>query len=124
MKFAKDAGALGAGAAGAGAAVTAAIAAACCVGPALAPVFLTLLGAAGLAAVAGLKPYAPALLLISGAMIVLPARSLYRRKASCAVEAVPLQRSWVATAAKALVALAAILWTASLFYAIYGFLHE
>ena len=124
MKLSKETTALGAGAAGAGTAVTAAIAAACCVGPALAPVFLSLLGAAGLAAVAGLKPYAAELLLISGVMIVLPVRSLYRGNLSCAGEAAALHRSWVTTAAKALVVLAAMLWTASLLYAIYGLLHE
>lgn len=119
----QDAAAVGAGVVGAGAAVTAAIAAACCVGPALAPVFLGLLGAGGLAAVAGFRPYSPFLLALSGLMIGLSARTIFR-KPICAVGDARAPLSLGTRIARTLLAFSTLIWIAALSYSIYGFLNE
>ncbi len=50
---------------GAGAALAGRLASACCVGPSLAPIAISVLGAGGLIAVSALRPYTP-LLLVGG----------------------------------------------------------
>lgn len=69
---------------GVGAAVVAALASACCVGPVVAPLFVSVLGASGAAWAAGLKPYGPYLLL--GSLLLLGAGfwGAYRRRVDCA----------------------------------------
>ena len=113
MNRARDAGAVGAAAAGIGAALTAAVASACCAGPALAPLLLSVVGAGALADVAGLRPYAPFLFALSAGMLAFGFRQAYRKPA-CAASRVTRGVAWFG----------AVLWFASLFYALYGFLHE
>lgn len=115
--------ALGAATVGAGAAVTAAIAGACCVGPALAPVFLSILGAGGLIAVSGLRPYTPWLLLLSALMLAFSIRQLFRKTTSAAVCEVN-QTSISTRVARVMVIGAGLLWCLSAAYGIYGLLHE
>lgn len=88
--------AAGAAAAGTGAAVGAAVATACCVGPIVSPLIVAVLGAAGAASVAGLKPFTPYLMLGSLVALGFGFWLVYRRPKACAVEA-PRQGSplWV-----------------------------
>jgi hypothetical protein len=123
VKIGKQVGAIGAATVGTGAALTAGIAGACCAGPALAPVFVAVLGASGLAAVSGLRPYTPWLLLVSGAMLAFSFRQTYRRPA-CAVEASAIAIPFSLRVARFIAWSAALLWLASAMYSIYGFLHE
>jgi hypothetical protein len=123
MNTGKHAGAIGAATVGTGAALTAGIAGACCVGPALAPIFVTVLGAGGLAAVAGLRPYTPWLLLASGPMLGFSFWQTYRRSA-CAVEGAATPVPFGLRLARYITWAAALLWLASAAYAIYGFLNE
>lgn len=123
MKPGERLGAVGIATFGTGAALTAGIASACCVGPALAPVFVAVLGAGGLAAVSGLRPYTPWLLLASGVMLSFSFWRTYRR-ATCAVENPATTCSFSLRAARFVTWLAALLWLASAVYAVYGFLNE
>lgn len=59
----KDVAAVAAASSGVGAALAATVGSACCVGPVIAPIFVSVLGASGAAWAAGLKPYAPYILL-------------------------------------------------------------
>jgi hypothetical protein len=79
-------GAIVAAGGGVGAAVVAAVAGACCVGPVIAPVFVSVLGASGAAWAAGLKPYSSYLLL--GSLLLLGAGfwRAYRGSAKCAAD--------------------------------------
>jgi hypothetical protein len=120
----KEGSALGAAAAGTGAAITAAVASACCVGPSLAPIFLSVLSAGGLAAAAGLRPYAPWLLLLSALALGFSFRQLYVRETACAVDGPPTPGSRSTRVARYITWAAAILWVVALSYSVYGFLHE
>ena len=61
--------ALGVATTGVSAAVTATLASACCIGPTIAPLVVSVLGVGGAAWAAGLKPYSPYLLV--GALLLL-----------------------------------------------------
>jgi hypothetical protein len=123
MKAGKQVGAIGAATVGTGAAVTAGIASACCVGPALAPTFVAVLGAGGLATVSGLRPLSPWLLLASGAMLAFSFRQTYRRPA-CAADGTAIEFPLGLRVARLVTWVAAALWLASATLAIYGFLNE
>ena len=69
---------------GLGAALLAAGASACCVGPAVAPVFVSVLGASGAARAARLQPYSPHHHNGSLLLLVYGYWSLYRRRQLCA----------------------------------------
>ncbi len=115
MRHLDEAGAIGAATLGTGAAITAGIASACCIGPALAPIFLTVLGAGGLIAVASLRPFTPWMLLGSGLMLGFSFWQLYRRR-ECATTGLRV--------ARVIVWIAAVGWVASTAYAIYGLIME
>lgn len=115
MRHVDEAGAIGAATLGTGAAIAAGIASACCVGPALAPIFLSVLGASGLIAVAGLRPFTPWMLLGSAIMLGFSFWQLYRRRI-CATTGLRV--------ARVIVWLAAAGWLASTAYAIYGLITE
>ncbi len=119
---AQETSAVGAATVGTGAVLTATVATACCAGPALAPIFLSVLGASGLAAVSGLRPYSPWLFLLSAAMLAFSFRQVLR-KPTCAVDGsiVPVTRSMQIVRATLFVA--ATVWVVSVAYAIYG-LHQ
>ena len=123
MKQSRELPAIGVATVGTGAALTAAVASACCVGPALAPVFLSVFGASGLVAVSYLRPYTLWLLLGSGAMLLFSFVQLYRKNA-CAVDAAPSRLSYGVRIARVVVWVAALFWLASTAYAAYGLLHE
>ena len=123
MRRSNELPAVGAATVGTGAALTAAVASACCVGPALAPVFLSVFGASGLVAVSYLRPYTLWLLLASGAMLLFSFVQLYRKNA-CAVDGAPSGLSHGLRIARVVVWLAAFFWLASTAYAVYGLFHE
>ncbi len=77
MKQSKQLSAISAAGAGTGAALTATLASACCVGPSLAPVAISLLGAGGLIAVSALRPYTPLLLIGAALMLAFSFRQAY-----------------------------------------------
>ena len=118
-----QAGAIGAATVGTGAALTAGVAGACCVGPALAPIFLAILGSSGLIAVTSLRPYTPWMLAASAAMLGFSFWQIYRRP-SCAADGTPLPVSFGARIARIVVWMAAVLWLVSTAYAVFGLLHE
>ncbi|MGA7285173.1 MAG: mercuric transporter MerT family protein [Candidatus Cybelea sp.] len=122
MSRANGASAIGAAGLGTGAALTAGVASTCCVGPALAPVFLSVLGASGLASVSGLRPFTPWLLLGSALMLGFSFWSSYRRPACADGIAPPISRA--AHVARVVTWLAAVLWIISAAYSAYGFLNE
>lgn len=111
---------------GTGAALTAAVASACCVGPALGPLFLAIFGASGLVAVAGLRPYAPLMFIVSAAMLAFAFRGVFFRPQVCAPGAQPPSpsASLMQRAAKILLFAATLLWITAVSYSIYGYLHE
>jgi hypothetical protein len=118
-----EAGAIGAATIGTGAALTAGVAGACCVGPALAPIFLAILGSSGLIAVSTLRPYTPWMLLGSAAMLAFSFRQAYRPQrcpAGGAQTATPIGTR----VARVVTWAAAVLWLASTVYAIYGLINE
>jgi hypothetical protein len=102
--------------------VTAAVAAACCVGPSIAPLLLPVLGASGLIAIAALRPYMLWLEVITALLLGFSYWQVYRRRASCDGSATSIPASlriarivtWAATG----------LWLLSLLYALYGVTHE
>ena len=114
--------AVGAATAGTGAVLTATVATACCAGPARAPVFLSVLGASGLAAVSSLRPYSPYLLLVSAAMLAFSFRQVLRRPA-CVADRAPLPSSRGMKIARATLIGASAVWVISIAYTIYGFRH-
>jgi mercuric ion transport protein len=79
----KGSGAAVASLTGVGGAVAAVIAGACCVGPVMAPLFVSVLGAGGAAWAAGLKPYSPYILAGSLALIAFGFWRVYRRNRMC-----------------------------------------
>ncbi len=118
---------VGAATIGTGAVLTAAVASACCVGPALGPVFLAAFGASGLAAVAGLRPYAPFLFLASAAMLAFAIHRVYFRRAVCSTGAASARRLSAIVrerAVRGLLLVAVLIWVMSLSYSVYGYLHE
>ena len=123
MKRASEASAIGAAGLGTGAALTAGVASACCVGPALAPIFVAVLGAGGLATVAGLRPFTPWLLLASGAMLGFSFWQTHRR-AACAADGSAIALPLGLRIARFVTWVAAVLWLASALYSAYGFLNE
>lgn len=123
MRQSNELPAIGAATAGSAAVFTAAVAGACCVGPALAPVFVSVLGASGLATVSGLRPYTPWLLVLSAALLAFSFRQVYRAYA-CAVSNAGGSVSLRVRAARFIVWIAAAFWCLSAAYAVYGLLHE
>lgn len=123
MKTGKQVGAIGAATVGTGAALTAGVASACCVGPALAPIFVAILGAGGLAAVSGLRPFTPWLLLASGAMLAFSFWQTHRRP-PCTADGSEIARPFGLRVARFVTWAAAALWLVSVALAVYGFLNE
>jgi hypothetical protein len=119
---ADEASAIGAAGLGTGAAITAGVASACCVGPALAPIFLSVLGASGLATVSALRPFTPWLLLASALMLGFSFWRTHQRPACANGIAPPI--SHAVHIARVITWLAATLWLISAAYSIYGFLNE
>ncbi len=122
MRRANGISAIGAAGLGSAAALTAGVASACCVGPTLAPIFLSVLGASGLVTVSGLRPFTPWLLLGSALMLGFSFWSSYRRPACANGIAPPISRA--VHVARVLTWLAATLWLVSTAYSVYGFLNE
>ena len=116
-------GAIGAAAVGTGAAVTAGVASACCVGPALAPIFLAVLGSGGLIAVSTLRPYAPWMLLGAAVMLTFSFRQTYHQQ-PCTVDGTPAPKPVSLRVARAVTWIAAALWVLATAYAVYGLLNE
>lgn len=123
MKRSNQVQAIGAATVGTAAGFTAAVAGACCVGPALAPVFVSILGASGLVAVSGLRPYTPWLLLAAAALLAFSFRQVYRA-AACSLPQGGTRVSAGISVARFVVWIAAILWCFSAAYAVYGLFHE
>ena len=65
-------------------------ASACCVGPAIAPIVVAVLGASGAAWAAGLKPYSPFLLGGSLLLLLYSFWTIYRPRVACADGSCPL----------------------------------
>jgi hypothetical protein len=122
MSLRKDAAAVGVATVATGSAVTATVAAACCVGPSLAPLLLPVLGASGLIAIAALRPYTLWLELFAALMLAYSFRQVYRRHVSCDSGAPVLPRS--VRVARIATWIAAGLWIVSLAYALYGLTQE
>lgn len=122
MKAVRESTAIGAATVGTGAAVTAGIASACCVGPALAPIFVSVLGASGVVAISGLRPYTVWLLLGSAVMLAFSLRQLYRKPAACSPTNLSVPTS--VRIARVVTWAALALWLVSTAYSVYGFLHE
>ena len=97
-----------------GAVFTAAVAGACCAGPAVAPLFLWILGANGLIFMTGLRPYT--MWLLAGSALIL-AFSIWRvfRTPACSLSS---------RIARILVGVSSLFWIISAAYAIFGLLHE
>jgi len=85
--------------------------------------FVSVLGASGLAAVAGLRPYSPWLLLASAAMLAFSFRQAYYKQ-PCAEDGAsfPIPRS--VRFARVVLGAAAVLWLVSATYALYGLVHQ
>jgi MerT mercuric transport protein len=122
MSLRNDAAAVGVATVATGSAVTATVAAACCVGPSLAPVLLPVLGASGLIAIAALRPYTLWLELFAALMLAYSFCQVYRRRASCDSGESALPRSL--RVARIVTWIAAGLWIVSLAYGLYGLTHE
>jgi hypothetical protein len=119
----QDAAAVGAATVATGSAVTATVAAACCVGPSLAPLLLPVIGASGLIAIAALRPYTLWLELFAALALAYSFRQVYRRRAPCEPGGVPaLPRS--VRVARIVTWIAAGMWIVSLAYGLYGLTHE
>lgn len=123
MKAHTQTGAIGSAAIGTGAAVVAGISSACCVGPALAPLLLSVLGTGGLVALSWVRPYAPWMLLGAAAMLALSFWQSYRAGA-CASHAAPSKVRRGIRIARTITWIATALWLVSAAYAIYGFVRE
>jgi hypothetical protein len=123
VKRSEEATAIGAATIGTGAALTAGVASACCVGPALAPIYLSVLGASGLAAVSGLRPYSAWMLSASAAMLGFSFWQNYRKRA-CAADGSSLPAPLGARTARVVTWVAAVFWLASAAYSLYGFINE
>ena len=82
---------VGAAATCAGAAVVATAASACCI-PVIAPLIVGVLGASGAAWAAGLQPYSPAILAISGLLLAYGFWVVYRPISAAEGESCPLGR--------------------------------
>ena len=76
-------GVAGAASTGAGAALVSVVASACCVGPVIGPLVVTVLGAGGAAWAASLKPYSGWLLAFAGVMLAAGFYGSYRGRRSC-----------------------------------------
>jgi len=120
---AREVSAVGAATIGTGAVLTATVASACCVGPALAPILVSVLGSSGLAAVAGLRPYSPWLLLGSAAMLAFSFRQAYRKQ-PCAEVGVRFPVPRGVRFARVVLGAAGVLWLISGAYAAYGMLQQ
>jgi len=123
MRSRQDNAALGAVTVATGSAFTAAVAAACCTGPSLAPALLPVLGASGLIAIAVLRPYAISLALFAALMLAFSFRQVYRRRIPCA----PSGAQTIPTSlrvARIITWIAATFWAISLLYGLYGVTHE
>jgi mercuric ion transport protein len=105
----KGAEALGVGGASlsVGAVLTALLGAACCTGPLLGPLVVAAFGVSGAAALAGVKPYTPYLLVGSLVLLGVAFWSVYRPAARCATDPGAVRRrGWVR----------AVLWVAAIFW--------
>jgi hypothetical protein len=88
--------AAGAASASVGSAIAAVLGTACCTGPMLGPLIVTVLGASGAATLAGIKPYTPYVLLLSFALLLLAFWSTKHQSQRCEAGAVepPAPRIW------------------------------
>ena len=111
--------AVGTATAGVGAAVTAAVASVCCAGPVIAPIVVGLLGAAGAAAAAGLKPYTPYLFAGSLVMLAFGFLAVHRAGRACAIGAPPRSVLFSLRISRGILWLAATLWIASAAFTLY-----
>jgi MerT mercuric transport protein len=91
-------------------AITAAGAAACCLGPATAPLIVAAFGASGAAWLAGLKPYVPYLLAGALAALLYAFRSIRGERRACATQPVSRLRLIVARLSLLLLWISAALW--------------
>ena len=124
MSTQRDLSTIGASGASAAAGLSAALSAACCTGPSLAPLALSILGAGGLIAVSGLRPYAPVLLVLAGLMLAYSFVSAYRKTQICITRDGSAKIRTTVRIARAVTWLAAGLWLFSVADSLYGFLHE
>jgi hypothetical protein len=97
-------------AAGMGVAATAAAVSACCAGPALGPLVVSILGAGGAVALEGLRPYSVLLLAFSGLAVGASFWLNARRARSCTVRGAA---SIARVAARAVLCISAIVWLAA-----------
>lgn len=104
--------AVGAATVSTGAVLTAAVTGACCAAPAVAPLFLTILGANGLVFMAGLRPYTLWFLAGSAAFLAFGFWLVYRK---------PLCGTRVA---RVLLWVSSAFWIAAASYTIFGLLYE
>ena len=119
---ARDASAIGAAGVGTSAALTAALASACCVGPSIAPIAMSLLGAGGLIAVSGLRPYTPILLVGAALMLAFSFRQCYWKPEVRCEDSTRISRGL--RIARIITWIASLLWLVSVADSIYGFIHE
>jgi hypothetical protein len=123
MSLRKDATAAGAAAVATGSAFTATVAAACCVGPSLAPLLLPVIGASGLIAIAALRPYTLWLELFAALTLAYSFRQVYRGHAPCEAGGAPAVPRSVRVA-RIVTWIAAGMWIVSFAYGLYGLTHE
>ncbi len=90
-----------------GAVLTALLGAACCTGPLLGPLIVAAFGVSGAAALAGVKPYTPSLLVGSLVLLGVAFWSVYRPAARCATDPGALRRRRYVRA---------VLWVAAIFW--------
>jgi len=124
MKLRSSVSSIGAAGVGTGAALTATLASACCVGPSLAPIAISVLGASGLIALTALRPYTPLLLLGATLMLAFSFRQIYSVRSNCLAQGASAPVSRGVRFARIITWIAAFLWLASVADSIYGFLHE
>ena len=102
----------------AGSAVAAAAASVCCVGPAVGPLLVSLLGASGTVALEGLRPYAPTIIVLSGALLAWSFWLNHRNRKACAVGRAA---AIVTRTSHALLWLSMLVWLAAAIAVAYGF---
>ncbi|MBI4501681.1 MAG: hypothetical protein HY700_11020 [Gemmatimonadetes bacterium] len=103
------------------AAIAAAGAAACCMGPATSPLIVAAFGASGAAWLAGLKPYAPYLLVGALAALVCAFRSVRRERRACASQPVSKLRLLATRLSLVVLWTSAVMWLgAEVAYLLFG----
>jgi hypothetical protein len=112
--------AVGSATVGIGAAMTATLAGVCCTGPLVAPIVVGILGAAGAAAAASLKPYTFLLFSASFVLIAIGFSSVSRARRSCAVEGSSRSLPVTVIVTQAVLWFSAAIWVASVAFTIYA----